>query len=57
MLKHVIAATHNWDIKVGFTGEDLRENSGLEVYYEGCIVCVHVGDWNDNQASFQKQES
>lgn len=45
---------HNAEFKLGFIEEDLRKNSGLEVYCEGCVGCVHVGDGSDDHASFQK---
>jgi len=42
--------------KVGFIGEDLKKNSRLEVYSEGCIGCVHVGDEMIGPLLFRKRK-
>ena len=49
--------THDGEFTLGFIEEDLRKDLGYEVYCEGCVGCVHVGDGYDGHTSIQKQES
>ena len=57
VLIYVIVMTHYGEFILGFIEEDLRKDLGYEVYCEGCVGCVHVGDRYDGHTSIQKQES